>query len=130
MIIGDMILANEVVNSSNNQTVLNVPNNVFPVLSTPAFISFGATLVISGMDLTINHTLTVYINELDNEEKPRVIFQENIVGNPQQIDPYPTLTANLSLRNIRVNTTGYHKVVAKLNNEKVSESIINIIETE
>lgn len=130
MIIGDMILANEVVNSPNNQTVLNVPNNVFPVLSTPAFISFGVTLVISGMDLSTNHRLTVEVNALENEEEPRVIFQENISGNPHQIDPYPTLTANLSLRNIRVNNTGYHKVVAKLDNETVSESIINIIETE
>ena len=129
MIIGDMILANEVVNSPNNQTVLNAPNNVFPVLSTPALISFGATLVISGIDLSINHTLTVEISEIEDEER-RIIFQENISGNPQQNDPYPTLTANLSLRNVRVNNTGYHKVVAKLDNEKVSKSIINIIETE
>jgi len=129
MLIGDMILGNEVQVTSNNQTLITVPNNIFPVLSTPAFISFGAAIVMSGMDLNQKLDLVVEFKELEDTDSS-IIFQENIPENPAQMDPNPSLSANLSLRNVRVNNLGHHKVILKLDGTVLSESIINIVEAE
>jgi len=127
IMIGDMILANEVLSTSNSQVVLNGPNNVFPVLNTPAFVSFGVAIVVSGIDLTTDHKLVIEFSELEDDTKKNLVFNEIIPGNPNQLDPNPTLSANLSLRNIRVNNLGYHNVTLKVDDEKLTTSTINIV---
>lgn len=130
MVIGDMILANEVLNTSNSQIVLNSPNNIFPVLTTPAFVSFGVALIISGVDFKKEHKLVIEFSEVESEEEGTIIFSELIPENTNQIDNNSTLSANLSLRNIRVNKLGYHNVTLKVDNKEITKSIINIIKTD
>lgn len=127
MIIGDMMLANEVITPNGNQTLLTVPNNIFPVLSVPAYITFGTAIVLSGMDFEKPHELTIEIQELDNEETTSTIFQQRIDQTAPQDDPHPSLSASLSLRNVIINKLGYHKVMVKLDGTVVTDSIINII---
>src|SRR5699024_509865 len=130
MVIGDMILANEVLNTSNSQIVLNSPNNILPVLTTPAFVSFGVALIISGVDFKKEHKLVIEFSEVESEEEGTIIFSELIPENTNQIDNNSTLSANLSLRNIRVNKLGYHNVTLKVDNKEITKSIINIIKTD
>lgn len=130
MIIGDMILANEVIGTSNSQIVLNNPNNIFPVLTTPAFVSFGVAIVVSGIDLTKEHTLKLVFSEDNEDSESETIFREIVQSNIQQTDQNPTLSANISLRNIRVNKLGYHKISLLIDEDKVTENVINIIKAD
>lgn len=129
MIIGNIILAEEVLTPSGSQTLLNNPNNIFPVLATPAYISFGVLFVLSGIDFNVPHELTIEISEKDNDDIKTVIFKQRIDANPHGKDPHPTLSGNLSLRNVVIKNIGYHKVSLMLDNTPITETFINIIKT-
>lgn len=132
MIIANIMLADEVLSAGqDNQTLVNGPNSVFPVLSTPAYLSIGALLVISGLDLTKPNNLSLEIKS-SSEDNPRAIMNSPLpkADDPSKDPESVTFTANLSLKKVVINDIGLHEMIVKINGNEVTKTSFNVIKND
>lgn len=121
MVIGNIFLADTIVNQQNDLKVTN-PNVVFTALTYPAFLSFDAALTISGVE-ELGNSFKICVDLLDEEGN----YISNIAQGEStlpDVNAKERLTLNmiLNLRKVAIQHSGIYELLVKVNDKEITRT--------
>lgn len=116
------IVSEDIENQTNSNMTRNViinPIHIFRSQFIPTSLSLGVTVLISGLDFSISHTLEV---KLTNPHNNQVIFTTNEQQTPLGVgNAIDNITMNLDLNNIPFEHEGKYIIELRIDGDKFTD---------